>query len=138
MLLLKFNYDDIEKCKSAEDVYRMFGIGVAEKDDGYTVHMTDEKVFGKRAYYRNMVMSQEAYDAVLDVMKKIPNYKGMKNPKDRLSYAAIEWVNYSPMSSGPRYEQVKELAGGEINRSVLYILTPDDELYEEAPTSGDR
>lgn len=133
MLLLRFNYDDIGKCRSVEDVFHMFGIGYSDDDEGYEVDLRDEKVFGKKGSYRNMFIADETYQAILDVLDKVPNYKGRKNPKGRASYAALQWSNYSPISNGPKFNQVKELVGGEINRSVLYILTPEDQLYEESP-----
>ena len=128
MLLSKFNYDDLDKCKSVKEVFEVMGVG------GDELPFTNKEVFGEKAYYRNMFIADETYQKVLEIMKPIPNYKGHKNPKNRLSYAAAQWCNFSPMSNGPRFEQVKELVGGEINRSVLYILTPKDELFEEEPT----
>lgn len=126
MLLLRFNKEDFKKCKGVVDVFNAMGISRPDDKqaikDKCEVCFSDEKVFGKRAYYANMVMNDETYNYILDIMKEVPNYKGRKNPKNRLSYAAMQWVNYCPLSSGPRYEKVKEEVG-EINENVLYLIT---------------
>lgn len=122
MLLVKFELEDLEKCKSVSDVYRTMGIGVKE-DDPQDLNLFNKEVFGKKAYYKNMFITDATYKRVLDLMEKLDKKKLGKN--------SFSWVNFAPLSNGSRYEKVKEQLG-DLNDSVLYIVTPEDEMYEES------
>lgn len=139
MLLLKFNKEDFKKCKGVVDVFNTMGISRPDDKDAVKekceVNFADEEVFGKRAYYANTFISNDTYNYILDIMKEVPDYQGREKSKNKLSHAAMQWVNYSPISSGPRFEKIKDMVG-EINDSVLYIVTPDDEMYKEDPSVG--
>lgn len=132
MLLLKFDLDDIEKCKTLEDVFEMMGVGLKE-DSKNDLNIKNKEVFGEKAYYSNMIMSDATYNRIYEHLKPLGkkwyNRRGERMPSE----AALQWTNYSPISSGPRFEAVEERVG-EINDSVLYIITPEDDLYEEEPT----
>ena len=134
MILRRFNLEDIEKCKTLEDVFEMMGVGIKE-DSKQDLNIRNKEVFGKRAYYANMIMHDKTYNAIYEhlntVGKKWRNRKG----DEMASQAALQWVNYSPISSGPRYEEIERRAGG-ISEDVLYIITPEDDFYQEDPTVG--
>ena len=95
--------------------------------------LKNEEVFGKRAYYNNMVMHDKTYNAIYEQLKKTGKKWRNRSGKYMTPEPALQWVNYSPLSQGPRYEQVRE-AVGEIAEDVLYIITPKDTLYTEDPT----
>lgn len=122
MLLVKFELEDLEKCKSVPEVYRAMGIGV-KKDDPQDLNLYNKEVFGKKAYYKNMFITDATYKRILDLMEKIDKKKMGKN--------SFNWINFAPLSNGSRYEKVKEQLG-DLNDSVLYIVTPEDEMYEES------
>lgn len=132
MILRRFNLEDIEKCKTLEDVFEMMGIGLKESSK-QDLNIRNKEVFGEKAYYANMIMNDKTYTAIYEQLKpqgkRWYNRSGNRMP----SADAMQWTNYSPISSGPRYEKVKE-AVGEISEDVLYIITPEDSLYEEEPT----
>lgn len=132
MILRRFDLNDIEKCKTLEDVFTMMGIGLKE-DSPEDLNIRNEKVFGKRAYYANMIMNDNTYNKIYEHLKPLGkkwyNRSGNRMP----SPEALQWTNYSPISSGPRYEKVKEVVG-EISEDVLYIITPEDSIYEEDPS----
>lgn len=132
MLLLKFDLDDIEKCKTLEDVFEMMGVGLSDKSEK-DLNINNKEVFGAKAYYANMVMSDATYNRIYEHLKPLGKKWYNRNGGRMPSAAALQWTNYSPISSGPRFEAVKERVG-EINDSVLYIITPEDDLYEEEPT----
>lgn len=132
MILRRFNLEDIEKCKTLEDVFEMMGIGLKESSK-QDLNIRNKEVFGEKAYYANMIMNDDTYLKIYEQLKpqgkKWYNRSGNRMP----SADALQWTNYSPISSGPRYDKVKE-AVGEISEDVLYIITPEDSLYEEEPT----
>lgn len=132
MILRRFNLDDIEKCKTIEDVFEMMGIGLKESSK-QDLNIRNKEVFGEKAYYANMIMNDGTYMKIYEQLK--PQGKKWYNRHgDRMPSAdAMQWTNYSPISSGPRYEKVKEFVG-EILEDILYIITPEDSLYEEEPT----
>lgn len=132
MILRRFNLDDIKNCKTLDDAFEMMGIGLRE-DSKQDLNIRDKKVFGKRAYYANMIMNDKTYNAIYEQLK--PQGKKWYNRSgDRMPSAdALQWTNYSPISNGPRYEKVEQMAGG-ISEDVLYIITPEDDLYEEDPS----
>lgn len=123
MLLVKFDLEDLEKCKTVSDVYRAMGIGVNE-DDPQDLNLYNKEVFGKKAYYKNIFMTESTYNKVTGIMEAVDGKKDGKN--------AFNWFNFGPVTNGSRYEMVKE-AIGELNDSVLYIVTPEDDMYEESP-----
>lgn len=124
MILLKFNLEDFDDVKNVDDVYRAMGIAIKDTDKG-EASINDEEVFGTKPYYANMFMDDGTFNYIADKMKKL-------DKESKVSGYAFQWANLAPISNGPRYEKVKELVG-EINRTVLYIITPEDELYEECP-----
>lgn len=132
MLLLKFNLEDIDKCTNVTDVFRAMGIGIYE-DDPQDLKFTNKEVFGDKANYQNIFINDKTSNYIYDLMNKygdrISNRFGSKLPSSQ----AIAWSSFAPTSSGPRYDKIAE-AAGEINESVLYIVTPDDPLYiKDAP-----
>lgn len=124
MILLHFNFEDLSKCRTVKEVYETFGIG-----EGEDISFLDTNVFGKKASYKNMFIAPETYNKVLETLEGFGSINGRNNDKYFVSAAASAWVNYSPMYSGARYQKVKD-AIGELNRSVIYILTPGDELFD--------
>lgn len=126
MLLLHFELDDIDKCFSVTDVYNMMGIGVKEEDP-QDLKLSDKDVFGKKAYYKNFILSEKTSNRIYEHLKE--------SSKGTLRDPGFEWSVFGPISNGERAEQVKERIG-ELNDSVLYILTPEDDLYEEEPSEG--
>ena len=122
MLLVKFELEDLEKCKTVSDVYRAMGIGV-RKDDPQDLNLHNKEVFGRKAYYKNLFLTDATYQKILKLMEDA-DYKGGRNK-------VWTWVNFAPLSNGPRYDKVRE-ALGDLNDSVLYIATPEDEIYEES------
>lgn len=132
MLLRKFELEDIEKCRTVDDVFEMMGVGL-RADSKQDLNIRNKEVFGEKAYYANMIMSDDTYMKIYEHLKPLGkkwyNRSGNRMP----SAEALQWTNYSPISSGPRFDAVKERMG-EVNDSVLYIITPDDDLYEEEPT----
>lgn len=132
MILRRFNLNDIEKCKTIEDVFTMMGIGLKE-DSPEDLNIRNEKVFGKRAYYANMIIHENTYNAIYEHLKPLSKKWYDKNHKRIPSPEALRWSDYSPISNGPRYEKVKE-AVGDISEDVLYIITPDDSIYQEDPS----
>ena len=125
MILRRFNLDDIKNCKTLDDAFEMIGIGLRE-DSKQDLNIRNKEVFGKRAYYANMIMNEKTYNAIYEQLKS----QGKKNRMP--SADALQWTNYSPISNGPRYEEVEKRAGG-ISEDVLYIITPEDDLYQEDP-----
>ena len=126
MLLLHFELDDINKCSSVADVYHMMGIGIKEEDP-QDLKLSNKDVFGKKAYYKNFILSEKTSNRIYEHLKE--SSKGtLKNP-------GFEWSVFGPVSDGERVKQVEERVG-ELNDSVLYILTPEDDLYEEEPFEG--
>ena len=113
MLLVKFELEDLEKCKTVSDVYRAMGIGIKEGDP-QDLNFSNQEVFGKKAYYANLFLHP-------DTDSRISKILGEKSG----------WFNYAPISNGDRYTEVEHEIG-DINESVLYIVTPEDEMYEES------
>ena len=132
MILRRFDLNEIKNLKSLDDAFEMMGIGLRE-DSKQDLNIRNKEVFGEKAYYANMIMNDKTYMAIYEQLKpqgkKWYNRSGNRMP----SADAMQWTNYSPISSGPRYEEVEKRAGG-ISEDVLYIITPDDDLYEEEPT----
>lgn len=132
MILRRFNLEDIKKCKTLNDAFEMMGVGI-KADSKQDLNINNKEVFGKRAYYANMIIHDKTYNAIYEQLKsqgkKWYNKHGDKMP----SPDALQWTNYSPISNGPRYEEVEKRMGG-ISEDVLYIITPDDDLYQEDPT----
>lgn len=128
MILRRFNLDEIDNCKTVGDVFRMMGVAVG-KDDPQDLKITDESVFGKKAYYANMVMNDNTYQKIYAHLNKVNDKAG-----NRFATEAFQWMNYSPLSSGPKYDKIKEETGA-VSEDVLYIITPEDSLYEPEPTT---
>lgn len=130
---IKIKLDELEKCKNLDDVFAIMGIGVGkhEKDPGL-VHLSDKEIFGEKGYYANMAISQETYEAISEHLKPLGEPWYTRRGGRRPSKYALQWMNYSPVSVGPRYEAIEKRVG-EIKKDELYIILPDDELYEEEP-----
>ena len=131
MLLKSFDSDDIKNCQSFNDVFEMMGIGL-KKDSKKDLNIRNEKVFGPKANYQNMFLNPETDRKICEQLKPLgkPWYNKLG---DRMSSEAyMQWINYGPISNGPRYDKVNEIAG-DIVEDILYILTPDDDLYIENP-----
>ena len=120
MLLVKFDLQDLEKCKTVADVYRTMGIGVT-KDDVQDLNFDNNEVFGKRAFYANLFLNPKTSEKISNILHESSKLHG--------------WFNYSPVTGGERYDQLENEIG-EINESVLYIATPEDKLYIEDPHAG--
>lgn len=118
MLLVKFELEDLEKCKTVSDVYRAMGIGIKEGDP-QDLNFSNQEVFGKKAYYANLFLHP-------DTDSRISKILGEKSG----------WFNYAPISNGDRYTEVEHEIG-DINESVLYIVTPEDRFYIEDPRVED-
>lgn len=129
MILRRFNLDDIKDCKTVGDAFRMMGIALSE-DDPQDIKITDERVFGKKPYYKNMVINDNTYQKIYAQLNKVNDKAG-----NRFATEAFQWMNYSPLSSGEKYDKIKE-ATGDVSEDVLYIITPEDSLYEEEPTTA--
>ena len=126
MLLRRFDLKDIENCKTVKDAFNMMGIAVA-KDDKQDLRIDNKDVFGEKAYYANMVMNDNTYQKIYAQLNK------SKKDNERFAVEAFQWMNYSPLSSGPKYDKIKEETG-DVSEDVLYIITPDDSLYEQEPS----
>ena len=132
MILRRFDLNEIKNCKTLDDVFEMMGIGLKE-DSKQDLNIRNKEVFGEKAYYANMIMNDKTYNAIYEQLKPLGKKWYNKNGDRMPSPGALQWTNYSPISSGPRYEEVEKRAGG-ISEDVLYIITPEDDLYEEEPT----
>ena len=122
MLLVKFDLQELEKCKTSADIYRTMGVGVLEGDP-QDLNFNNEKVFGKRAFYANLFLNPETSKKISNILHENSKLHG--------------WFNYSPVTSGERYDRLVDKIG-EINEEVLYIATPEDDLYIEAPSTEDK
>lgn len=112
MLLVKFDLDGLDGCKNAHDAYKAMGVGTSEDD--IDLKFNNKEVFGNKASYSNMFLNPDTYNKIRNSLDET----------DRLI-----WDNYAPLCSGDRYDKIKE-AIGELNESVLYIVTPEDSLYD--------
>ena len=131
MLLLKFEPSDIEKCQSVTDVFNMFGIAIKDGDP-QDLKITNEEVFGKKAYYANMILNTETADRITEHLNTIGE-KINSSTGEKMTPEAIQWHDVAPLHSGSRYNEITK-AMGEVNESVLYILTPGDPYYREDPS----
>lgn len=131
MILRRFNLDDIDKCNTLEDVFEMMGIGMKE-DSKQDLNIRNKEVFGNRAYYNNMIMNDATFNRIYEHLKPLGTKRKNKSGNYMPSEAALLWMNYSPVSNGPRFKQVSEIAGG-IPEDILVIITPDDSIYIEDP-----
>ena len=123
MLLLHFEWDDIKNCKSVADVYRMMGIGTKDSDP-QDLKFSNKEVFGEKAYYANLFITDKADKEIYDHLKSVDRSVGS------------EWAVYCPVSNGPRYDKITAVLG-KLNDSVLYVVEPSDkDLYEEYPLGG--
>lgn len=112
MLLMRFEDEEIKDIKDAQDFYE--ALGITEEVFGIP------DIFGKSPYYYNMVLHPETDSAIMEKIRT--------NNDDKR--AGFDWVNFSPVACGPRYEEVENTVG-RICRNVLYIITPDDKIFEE-------
>lgn len=131
MLLLRFELNDLDKCKTVDEVFEAMGVGVKE-DSKRLFNLRNEKIFGKKAYYKNMFIAQETYERVYNILNNVG-----KHPRNRLgeklpTAQALYWCNMSPISNGPRFDKIKADIGV-ISPDTLYIVLPGNPLYEENP-----
>ena len=131
MILRRFNLDDIDKCNTLEDVFEMMGVGLTD-DSKQDLNIHNKTAFGRRAYYYNMIMNEKTFRRIYDHLAPLGEKRLNKSGKTMPSVAALQWSNYAPVSNGPRFEQVSEIAGG-IPEDILAIITPDDSIYIEDP-----
>lgn len=138
MLLLKFNPDDLKDAYSIQQIYAVFGIGNEPEDQ---VHWNDPEVFGKRGDVRNIFCTQAIYEKVSENFHK-NDLRGKNGSSEMMDYhdrgAVFQWANYSPISTGPRYELMEQRlrevsAYDKLPDSVIAIFTPGDPEYEESP-----
>ena len=115
MILLRFDTDEIENCKNVTDVFRVMGVGVAG-DDSVGLHFDEPKVFGKKANYKNMIISEHTYNQVAKHFEGTP-------------YAGT-WWDIAPITERNAPVGVLDAMGGLVD-GILYIITPEDEYYTE-------
>lgn len=141
MLLLHFNPDELADCRTVSNIYATMGISPASSVDGET-KWEDKTVFGKRAYYKNMFINDEDYKAAEEGLKNNVLIGRTMEGSDKAEETMMDyhernevfsWAMSSPISFGPKYDQIKARLGGDVPRGVLVIVCPDDDLYEEAP-----
>lgn len=128
MILRRFDLNDIEKCRTVADVFKVMGIGTT-KVDGCDLLINDEEAFGGRAYYKNLVMHPDTAKMILDHLR---NLKRSDDAilNDRASFIITnDWINCAPITHGDRYKFVDDAVG--VSEDVLYIITPQDSLYEK-------
>lgn len=116
MILIRFDKEKLGDCKTVTDVFRMMGVGLAE-DDSVDLHFDNEAVFGKKASYRNMIISSNTCD---EIARKFAG-----TSKEFL------WWNIAPITEKDAPKEIFD-AVGEIIDDVLYIITPQDKFYTEA------
>lgn len=116
MILIRFDKEKLGDCKTVTDVFRVMGVGLAG-DDTVDLHFDNESVFGKKASYRNMIISSETYD---EIFKK---FSGTNK--------AYTWWNVAPRTEKDIPEEILDAVGSIID-DVLYIITPQDKFYSEA------
>jgi hypothetical protein len=131
MLLLKFEPSDIEKCQSVTDVFNMFGIAIKDGDT-QDLKLTNKEVFGEKAYYANLILNTETSERIFNHLDTIGEKIKSGIGDLKMTPEALQWFNTSPLHSGSRYDEITK-AMGEVNESVLYILTPGDPYYRENP-----
>ena len=141
MLLLKFNPEDLKDAYSIQQIYAVFGIGNEPEDQ---VHWDDESVFGKRGDVRNIFCTQAIYEKVSENFHR-NDLRGKNGASEMMNYhdrgAVFQWANYSPTSTGPRYELMEQRlmevsTYDKLPDSVIAIFTPEDPEYEESPMVG--
>ena len=128
MLVLRADVDALQEAKTVLEIFEVFGIGEGEK-----IKFTDEKVFGERANYANTFCTDLTFKMVHDILNKNEKHMMRNRSGAEWSPEAVNWCWYSPISTGPRYEDFVKLLGDEPQDNRIYILTPDDKMYEEAP-----
>lgn len=138
MILLHFNPEELDGCLNVKQIYGVFGIGSEPED---TIHWGDEDVFGKRGYVQNIFCTQAVYDRAAENFSHdvLVGYDGEEEQMNyRQSKNVFEWANYSPVSTGQRYELMEKILRevspfDKLPDNVIAIFTPDDEQYIEAP-----
>lgn len=119
MIVKRFSLDDVKNVKSMGEFYEVMGYG---KDE-----FASEEVFGKKPYYNNFFLHPETSDKIYKIIKQ----NNSDNSAAQLA-ASMDWLDFSPVSSGPRYDELVE-GCGRVIRNALYIIQPADDMYKEAP-----
>lgn len=128
MILRRFDLNDIEKCRTVADVFKVMGIGLTKKD-GCDLLINNEEVFGGRAYYKNLVMHPNTSKMILKHLRAVKRSDDEAVNSKASFIIANDWINCSPLTRGDRYDFVNDAVG--ISEDVLYIITPQDSLYEK-------
>lgn len=138
MILLHFDLDDLGNAKTVKEVYNAIGIG---STDEYEVRWDDQEVFGSRSYVMNLFCNDKLYQYVSSLFDgaRLVGADGDDILMQNQDAARIfEWANYSPVSTGPRYEEMLKLLREvtpytDLPENVIAIITPEDEMYIDAP-----
>ena len=128
MIVLRADLDKLNDATSVLEVFAAFGLGKGEE-----IEFTDEKVFGKKANYANMFCTDLTYRDIYEKLGKDEKRKVTSRSGTKWSPEAVNWCWFSPISSGQRFEKFEKLLGDKLMDYRIYILTPDDKMYEEAP-----
>lgn len=139
MKVIKFNPDEFEDCRTVGQIWAVLGVTPSDSPEG-GLHFDDKETFGKKAYYDNTFISQEAYERAEKALKKNVlvgrAQEGSSNEEEMMSYSekreVFAWAMMSPVSNGARYEKIVERLG-ELPDDALVIVMPGDEMYREAP-----
>lgn len=125
MIVKRFTSEDIKDITCAEDFYKAVGFDADE--------FRKKDVFGNKANYRNFFISPRTdTDIRLAMSQNVEKLVDRCGSKTRArTMQSMDWSNFAPICNGPRYDEVEQ-AVERIIDNALYILTPGDELYEEA------
>lgn len=138
MLLLKFNYEDLNECENIAQVYGAFGIGNEPENE---ISWKNTDVFGSKANVRNIFCTENTYK-LIDRILSPSRLEGREGTDIKMDYNDIKrcwnWAMYSPTSAGPRYKQMLEYLHtitdfDDLPDNVIAIFTPDDDEYYETP-----
>lgn len=127
MILNKLDLDRLSHCATLDEVFKEMNVG-----EGSDYPFTDEKVWGKKANHANYFMTDSTYEMIYESLKKNEDDTYLYHGKTEQFPQATAWCNFSPISSGKRYEEFEKKVGP-LNDSVLYIITPEDDMFQEAP-----
>lgn len=126
MIVKKFTDEDIKKITCAKDFYKVIGLLGCEFEQA--------DVLGHKMYYANLFISPKTDENIRTAMSsnvdKVAERVGSKT-RARVAQT-LDWSNFAPLCSGPRYDKFEETMG-ELRENVVYILQPGDDMYEENP-----
>ena len=122
-----FSFRELKKVQTVEQVFHIMGVG-----NDTDAPFDDRQVFGKQASYKNMYITEETYLTVMNALTSRKDYlKAKETGEGLLETEAAKWAVYAPISGGKEYKELTDRIG-ELNRAVLYVVTPGDPLYKEA------